>query len=65
VNIKIDISENIKFVDKISILGMATDDKSFQNNVFLASRTKKRIPNYPSKSQTIHAILFYYLVKII
>lgn len=62
-HVKIDISENVRFVEKDSVLGVATDDQSYKKNVCLYPRVKKRIHQYPSKVDKVHSILIYYLIK--
>ena len=62
-DVKIDVSENVRFVDKLSVLGVATDNKSYKKNVCLYPRAKRRIVKYSSKVDKIHAILLYELVR--
>ena len=61
--VKIDVSENIRFVDKDSILGVTTDDGSYKKHICLYPRIKKRIKNYSNKLPYIHSILIYFLIK--
>lgn len=62
-DIKIDISEHARYLDKISVLGAATDNGNYKKNVCLMPRTKKRIVKYASKIDKIHAIMVYFLIK--
>lgn len=62
-NVKIDVSGNVRFVDEISVLGVATEDGTYRKNVFLKAKTKKRITNYSSLNPEVHAILIYRLIK--
>jgi len=62
-DVKIDISENIRFVDKDSILGVATDKGDYKKHICLYSRVKKRIKKYSNKIAQIHSILIFLLIK--
>ncbi len=61
--VKIDVSENVRFVDRTSVLGIATDDKKYKNNIVLLPKIKKRINKFAGKIDKIHCILIYYLIK--
>ena len=62
-NVKIDVSENLKFTDKTSIMGVATDDGKYKKNVYLLPKVKKRINKYASNIEKIHSIQIYHLIK--
>lgn len=61
--VRIDISENIRFKEKDSYLGVSTDDGSYKKNVFLLPRVKRKINGYAGKTDKIHSILVYHLIK--
>ncbi|MBR9683186.1 hypothetical protein GOV03_01470 [Candidatus Woesearchaeota archaeon] len=61
--VKVDISENARFMDKLSIIGVATEDGTYKKNRALHPKVKKRITNYSNFIEKIHAILIYKLIK--
>ena len=62
-HVKIDVSENVRFIEKDSILGVATENKCYKKNVCLYPRVKRRIHKYVNKSDKIHSIMVYHLIK--
>ncbi|MFH1065172.1 MAG: hypothetical protein V1734_01560 [Nanoarchaeota archaeon] len=62
-DVKVDISENARFIDKVSVLGVATDDGSYRKNVYLEPKVKRRITGYAGKVEEVHSILVYNLIK--
>lgn len=66
--IEVDISGNMKFLYKDSVLAFATKDGSLFNTVFLDKRLKRKIfIKYKSKiknlKEKLHCIMIYYCVK--
>jgi hypothetical protein len=62
-HVKIDISENVRFIEKDSILAVTTDDGCYRKNVCLYPRVKRRIKNYSGKREIVHSIMVYHLIK--
>ncbi len=61
-DVEIDISENLKRIDKDSFLGASTKDETYQISIHMPASVKKRIKNYPKLREKIHAALIYALV---
>ncbi len=61
--VKIDVSEHVRYIDKITILAVATDDGTYKKNVCLYPRVKRRILRYAGKVDQIHACLAFLLLK--
>lgn len=62
-DVKIDISENVRFIEKHSIIGVSDQNGTYKKNLCLPPRVKKRIPNYASKTDKIHSSLIFHLIK--
>jgi len=62
-DVKVDVSENVRFQKKISVIGVATDNGHYKKNICLEPRTKKRIAKYKSHIGKIHCILIFDLIK--
>ena len=60
-DVKIDVSENVRFMEKDSVLGVATEDGHYKKNVCLYSRVKRRINHYSDKIDKIHSIMLLFL----
>jgi len=61
--VKIDISGNTRFIDEVSVLGVATENGEYKKNIFLEPKIKRRITNYANKYEEIHTIMIYNLIK--
>lgn len=62
-HIEIDISEHLRHVEKISVLGFSTIDGKVKKNISLVPKEKKRIIEFSGKIPKIHAIMIYLLIK--
>jgi hypothetical protein len=62
-HVKIDVSEHLRYIERDSILAVATDDGKYRKNVCLFPRVKKRINHYSGKIDIIHSIMVYYLIR--
>ncbi len=62
-DVKIDVSENVRFIEKDSVLGVATEDGHYKKNVCLYPRVKRRINHYSDKIDKVHSVLVYHLIK--
>ena len=62
-DVQIDVSENVRFIEKPSFLAVASKDGSYHKHICLLPRFKKRINNYAGRVPQIHAILVYCLIK--
>ncbi|MBI2581306.1 hypothetical protein HYV85_05900 [Candidatus Woesearchaeota archaeon] len=62
-DVEIDISENLKRIDKDSFLGVCSKDSAYSKSVQLPSSVKKRIKKYPKLRAQIHVALIYTLIK--
>ncbi len=63
INVKLDISENVRFIEKDSVLGVATEDGKYKRNICLLPRVKRRIPKYQGKRDKVHAVMVYNLIN--
>lgn len=62
-HVEIDISENLKKIDKDSFLGVCSDDGNYCKSIQLPSSVKKRIKKYQKLRPQIHVALIYLLIK--
>lgn len=62
-DVEIDISENLKRIDKDSFLGVCNKDGSYSKSIHLSSSIKKRIKKYTKLRAHIHVSLIYLLIK--
>ncbi|MBI1936336.1 hypothetical protein HYS31_07930 [Candidatus Woesearchaeota archaeon] len=62
-DVKIDVSEHVRFIEKDSVLGVATEDGQYKKNVCLYPRVKRRINHYSDKIDKVHSIMLFILIK--
>ena len=51
--VAIDISENIRYQDKVSVLGVASENGEYAKNIALIPKDKRRVVNYNALSDKI------------
>ena len=62
-DVEIDISENLKKIDRDSFLGVCSTDGAYCKSVQLPSSVKKRIKKYQKLREQIHVSLIYAIIK--
>ena len=66
--IEVDISGNMKFLYKDSVMAFATEDGKFNNTVYLDKRLKRKVfTKYGSRiknvKEQLHCIMIYYCIR--